>query len=277
MRPVTMNAPRYVEEWPDHTGLPDEDGMPAQSSQEFPQSNILTESFESRLRELHPDGNYWVASDVGIYFDYTDLVLAGCRAPDWFYVPGVPTMLHGKLRRSLVMWKELVRPYLLIEYVGGDGSEERDRTPGKGKFWIYENAIGAGYYVIFDPRKHTLEVFAHDGEGYRVVAPNQAGRFLIEGLGLELGIWDGTYRNMTAAWLRVWDPVSGKMVCLPDERLEIAIAKLKKQRSTLTATTAALASIPDQTDDTRRLVTAGRERLAFLAAQFRVLGIDPDA
>jgi hypothetical protein len=186
-------------------------------------------------------------------------------------------MLDGQIRRSLVMWKELVRPYLLIEYVGGDGSEERDRTPGKGKFWIYENAIGAGYYVIFDSWQRTLEVFVHDGDGYQPVAPNEAGRFPIEGPNLELGIWVGTYRNMTAPWLRVWDPVSGKMVCLPDERLEIAIAKLKKQRSTLTATTAALASIPDQTDNTRRLMTAGREQLARLAAKFRELGIDPDA
>ena len=173
MQPATMSAPHYVEEWPDHTGLPDTDGLPAQSSLEHPQSNILTESFESRLRERHPDGRYFVGCDVGIYFDYTDPVLDGCRAPDWFYVPGAPPMLDGTFRRSLVMWKELVRPALLIEYVGGDGSEERDRTPGKGKFWIYEHAIGAGYYVIFDAWKRTLEVFCRQDDGYHSMSPKR--------------------------------------------------------------------------------------------------------
>ena len=203
MRPVTLSAPRFVAEWPDHTGLPDEDGVPAQSALESPQSNILYESFESRLDAMHPDRRFMIGCNSGIYFDYTEPVLAGCRAPDWFYVPGVYAMLDGKVRRSLVMWKELVRPYLLIEYVGGDGSEERDRTPGKGKFWIYERAIGAGYYVIFDSWRRTLEVFAQNGIGFHAVAPNSAGRFFLERLNLELGIWDGMVHQIDAPWLRV--------------------------------------------------------------------------
>ena len=202
MKPTPMIAPRFVEEWPDHTGLPDEDGSHAQSSLEFPQSNILYESFEARLKELHPDGNYFVSCDMGIYFDYTTPVLAGCRAPDWCYVPGAPAMLNGTFRRSLVQWKELLRPALLIEYVGGDGSEERDRTPGKGKFWIYERAIGAGYYAIFDPERRTLEVFCRQSDGYQPMPPNEAGRFLIEGPNLELGLWHGEYDRCITTWLR---------------------------------------------------------------------------
>ena len=231
MRPATLIAPRFVAEWPDHTGLPDEDGVPARSALEFPQSNILTESFLPRLQAMHPDHHFMIGCNSGIYFDYTDPVLAGCRAPDWFYVPGVYAMLEGKVRRSLAMWKELVRPYLLIEYVGGDGSEERDRTPGKGNFWIYENAIGAGYYVIFDSWQRTLEMFVHDGESYQAVAPNEAGRFLIEGPNLELGIWDGEYRNQTAPWLRVWDPATGKMVPNLEERIRAANMARKQAES----------------------------------------------
>ena len=67
------------------------------------------------------------------------------------------------------------------------------------------------------------------------------------------------------------------MILLPEERFENTLVKLKKQRSTLVEQTAALASIPDQTDNTRRLVKAGREHLVLLAAKLRALGIDPDA
>ena len=296
MRPATLTAPRFVAEWPDHMGLPDEDGVPAQSALESPQSTILCQSFESRLKAMHPDFRFMIGCNSGIYFDYTDPVLDGCRAPDWFYVPGVFAMLDGKVRRSLVMWKELVRPYLLIEYVGGDGSEERDRTPGKGKFWIYENAIGAGYYVIFDSWQRTLEVFVHDGDGYRPVAPNQAGRFLIEGPDLELGIWDGTYYNMTAPWLRVWDPATGEMVPhaaesvkLFEERTKVAELALKRARARAAEQVAELDRLKAkieaavkleeyylrQADEYRKQGEAERQRSTLLAVQLPERGIDP--
>ena len=38
------------------------------------------------------------------------LALDGCRAPDWYYVPGVPPMLEGRMRRSYVRWQEIVAP-----------------------------------------------------------------------------------------------------------------------------------------------------------------------
>ena len=227
MQPATMYEPLGIEDWPDHMGLPDKDDSIVHNNQDHSQSNILTESFRPRLLELHPNGDFLVAADMGIYFDYTDPVLDGCRSPDWYYVPGVPGMLKGRSRRSYVLWKEHIRPAIVIEYVSGDGSEERDQTPGKGKFWIYEHVIAAGYYVIFDPWQRTLEVFAQNGNGYHAVAPNDAGRFLIKGLNLELGIWDGLYLQIDAPWLRVWDPFTGKMIPLAVERTKVAEERTK--------------------------------------------------
>ena len=230
---ATLQAPVSTGGLPDHTQLPDEDPSAVHNTHEHPQSNMLTETLTSRLDELHPDGNYCVAADVGIYFEFTDPPLDGCRVPDWFYVPGVPAMLDGELRRSYVLWKELLRPAIVIEYVSGDGSEERDKTPRKGKFWIYERVIAAGYYVIFDPWKRTLEVFSQNGDGYHEVQPNEAGRFLVKGLNVELGVWNGTYRNITTHWLRVWDPTTGEMLPHTQESLEITKQKLnlaKKER-----------------------------------------------
>jgi Uma2 family endonuclease len=226
----TLVSPRGM---PDHTQLPDEDPSAVHNDHEHPQSNLLTECLLPKLDELHPDGNYWVGADVGIYFTYTNPVLDGCRVPDWVYVPGVPRMLDGELRRSYVLWQELLRPAIVIEYVSGDGSEEHDRTPHKGKFWIYERVIAAGYYVIFDPRKRSLEVFVQNGDGYHEVPPNEAGRFLIKGMNVELGIWDGTYRLGTTSWLRVWDPATGEMIPTDKESLQVAKdrAEVAKQRA----------------------------------------------
>lgn len=151
MQPPATDAPYdLMSTWPDHTQLPDTDGSIVENTQQSPQSYILTTSLRPRLIEQHPDRQFCIGEDVGIYFRYTEPVLSGCRAPDWFYVPNVPPMLAGEVRRSYVLWKEHVRPVIVVEYVSGNGSEERDSTPNTGKFWIYEQAIRAGYYAIFD-------------------------------------------------------------------------------------------------------------------------------
>src|SRR5438309_1655342 len=123
---------------PDHKQLPDTDGIPVQNSLALPQSMQLTGAILPVLDRLHPDGRYFIGQDVGIYYRHTDPPLNGCKAPDWFFVPDVPPLLHGEYRRSYVLWHELVAPLLIIEYVSGDGSEERDRTAETGKFWVYE-------------------------------------------------------------------------------------------------------------------------------------------
>src|SRR5262249_48880809 len=114
---------------PDHKQLPDEDGTFVRNSQEHPQANLLTECLLPTLRLRHPDEQFFIGCDVGVYWRYTNPTLNGCKAPDWFYVPGVPPMLDGEMRRSYVLWYEVIAPFMLIEFVSGDGSEERDTTP----------------------------------------------------------------------------------------------------------------------------------------------------
>ncbi|WP_026087708.1 Uma2 family endonuclease, partial [Chlorogloeopsis fritschii] len=78
---------------------------------------------------------------LGIYWRLTDPPEKGAEAPDWFYVPNVPPLLDGQTRRSYVLWREYIAPLIVLEFVSGDGSEERDKTPWTGKFWIYEQVI----------------------------------------------------------------------------------------------------------------------------------------
>jgi Uma2 family endonuclease len=134
----------------------------------------------------------------------------GAEAPDWFYVPNVPPLLEGKKRRSYVMWKELVVPLIALEFVSGDGAEERDATAlldnaKAGKFWVYEQAIEIPFYGIYEVDKASVELFQLvDGRYQRCVA-NERGHYPIPVLGVEIGIWQGEYMNQAFPWLRWWD------------------------------------------------------------------------
>ena len=112
---------------PDHTQLPESDGTFVENFQEHPQSILLTESIEPILQQLHPDGQYAIGQDSGIYWRLTDPPERGAEAPDWFYVPKVLPTLDGQMRRSYVLWQEIVSPLIALEFVSGNGEEERDR------------------------------------------------------------------------------------------------------------------------------------------------------
>jgi Uma2 family endonuclease len=209
-------------ELPDHKQLPESDGSAMPNMQQPPQTDILDQCLIPVLDQIHPDGQYCVAGDCFIYFKYTEPVLAGCKAPDWFYVPGVSPVLDGEIRRSYVLWKEHVPPLIVMEYVSGDGSEEHDTTPDTGKFWVYEQAIVAPFYVIFDPQRASLEVYRLVEGRYQQMTPNEHARYLIEPMKVELGVWEGTVGKFPGTWLRAWDPATGKMLELLEERLETA-------------------------------------------------------
>jgi Uma2 family endonuclease len=232
---------------------------------------------------VHPDEQFFIGCDVGIYWVYVNPVLDGCKAPDWFYVPNVPPMLDGKIRRSYVLWKEPVKPVILIEYVSGDGSAERDTTPYKGKFWVYEQAINASYYVIFDPWRSTLEVYRLVNGRYQLLPANAAGRFPIEPMGIELGIWEGSYRTITGPWLRVWDAETGEMILLSEERAEAAEAIIDETRQLLTEETERAEAERKRAEDEKRradevqtTLTDTQQRLQIMAEKLRALGLDPE-
>ncbi|RUR80790.1 Uma2 family endonuclease [Chlorogloeopsis fritschii PCC 9212] len=216
---------------PDHTQLPDSDGKFVKNLQEHPQSILLTDSITPVLQQLHPDGNYCIGQDAGIYWRLTDPPEKGAEAPDWFYVPNVPPTLNGKMRRSYVLWKEYVAPLIVIEFVSGDGSEERDKTtPSQGepgKFWVYEQAIRVPYYAIYEVEKARVEVYHLVDNTYQLMTPNEREHYLIKPMGVELGIWQGVYQNAELPWLRWWD-AQGNLLLTGEERAEVERQKRKK-------------------------------------------------
>jgi Uma2 family endonuclease len=214
---------------PDHTQLPDSDGKPVENFQEHPQSILLTDSIWPHLQQRHPDNQFIVGQNSGIFWWPTSPPLRGCKAPDWFYVPDVPPLLDGRHRRSYVLWQELEAPLIVLEFVSGDGSEERDRTPREGKFWVYERGIRVPYYGIYEVDLGRIELYNIGRARYHLVPPNSRGHFEVEPLGVELGIMHQVYRNMELPWLRWWD-LEGNLLLTGEERAEQERQRAEQER-----------------------------------------------
>jgi Uma2 family endonuclease len=242
-----VTPPVVFKPLPDHTQLPETDGSIVENFQEHPQGTLLTDCIKAVLQQRHPDGQYAIGHDSGIYWRITDPPLRGCKSPDWYYVPGVPPMLEGQFRRSYVLWQEIIAPLIIIEIVSGDGSEERDRTPWTGKFWVYEQGIKAWYYAIFEGDPGRVEVCRLTSDGYELVPPNERGHYPIPPLGVELGIWQGVYDNCEVPWLRWWD-AQGNLLPNSEERIH---------------------ALQQQTQ-------AAEQKAERLAAQLRALGVNPE-
>ena len=233
---------------PDHTQLPDSDGIFVKNFQEHPQSLILTSSIEPILQKLHPDGRYCIGQDSGIYWRLSEPAEKGAEAPDWFYVPNVPPLLDGEYRRSYVLWKEFIAPLITIEFVSGNGSEERDTTPPGatdkvGKFWVYEQAIRIPFYAIFEAKKALVEVYHLVDGQYEPLAANDRHHYPIAPMGVELGIKE----DGGIPWLRWWDQ-DGNLLLTGDERAGAAEAKQEQ----------------------------AEQKAARLTEKLRALGIDPE-
>ena len=250
----TSDLPKSL---PDHTQLPDKDDNFVKNFQEPPEGDLLTHSITPILQQIHPDHQYCVGRDSGIYWRLTELPELpekGSVAPDWFYVPNVPQKLDGQLRRSYVLWKEFVAPLIVLEFVSGNGLEERDKTWGKGKFWVYEQAIRVPFYGIYEVQKGTVEIYNLVNGYYQQMVANERNHYPIEPLGVELGIWEGEYQSQVWPWLRWWD-AQGNLLLTGDER-----AGQERQRA----------------EQERQRAEQERQRAERLAEQLKALGVEPE-
>ncbi|MBD2144654.1 Uma2 family endonuclease [Sphaerospermopsis sp. FACHB-1194] len=262
-----IHTPKFT--LPDHTQLPDSDGTFVKNFQEHPQSIVLTSSIEPILQKIHPDGNYCIGQDSGIYWRLTDPPEKGAEAPDWFYVPNVPPKLNGDYRCSYVLWKEFVAPLIAIEFVSGNGEEERDKTPPSetakaGKFWVYEQAIRIPFYGIFEARKALLEVYRLVDGSYQKIQLNERGHFSIPPMGVELGLIE----DDGVPWVRWWDD-GGNLLLTGDER-----AIVEKQARLEAEEIAQQAKLAQQ--QAEEIAQQERQKKEKLAAYLRSLGVNPD-
>ncbi|MEH2454828.1 Uma2 family endonuclease [Nostoc sp.] len=247
--------------FPDHTQLPESDCTFVKNWQEHPQSILLTDSITPVLKQLHPDGQYCIGQDLGIYWRLTDPPERGAEAPDWFYVGNVPPLLDGQTRRSYVLWREFIAPLIALEFVSGNGSDERDKTPFQGKFWIYEQVIHPAYYGIYEVNKATVEVYELIGGQYQLLTANERGHYPIISLGVELGLWQAEYQNAQLPWLRWWD-LQGNLLLTGEERAEQESQRAEQESQ--------------RAEQESQRAEQERQRADRLTAQLRSLGVEPE-
>ncbi|NEQ86082.1 MAG: Uma2 family endonuclease [Moorea sp. SIO2I5] len=198
------------------------------------------------------------ASDLNLYYDLNHP--GWYKRPDWFGVVGVPRLYESKdLRLSYVIWQEQVSPFVVVELLS-PGTEDEDygqtvSAPGKPptKWQVYEQILRVPYYVIFSRYTNELQGFHLVGDHYKPAVLNQ-GRLLMPELGLSLGLWRGSFRDIPRLWLR-WMTLKGNLIPLASE--ELAQAQLEAIEAKLEAIEA-------------------KQRAERLAARLRELGINPD-
>lgn len=273
--PVGFNPGMSLDALPDHTQLPDRNDDIVKNFQEHPQSTLLTDSIFETLKKLHPDEDFAIGQDCGIYWRLTEPPERGAECPDWFYVANVPPMLDGKIRRSYVLWKEMIPPVIALEFVSGNGSEERDRTPYEGKFWVYERIIRPAYYGIYEVAKATIDLYHLQGTQYIQMKPNPEGRYTIPEMQVELGLWQGHYQGMTLPWMRWWD-LENNMLLTGAEGLVIAQAEKLTAQLKIQEAQEAKVQAEAQAQTAQAQAQAAKAQIDRLAAKLRELGIDPD-
>lgn len=263
------------EQMPDHTQLPEEDGSFVKNFQEHPQSVLLTESIWPILEKLHPDKQFAIGQDSGIYWRLAEPPEKGATSPDWFYVPNVSPTLDGQMRRSYVMWQEYVAPFLVIEFVSQTDGGEYDRTPIEGKFWIYERVIRPAFYAIYNATDGLVDLYHLVENSFRPIPPNERRHFPIPQLGIELGIWRGEYKNVKLPWLRLWD-AEGNLLPTAEESsvINAKLAQEAIQRAEQEAQRAEQEAQRAEQEANR--ANQADKRAALLAEKLRALGINPD-
>lgn len=120
---------------------------------------------------------------------------------------------------------------------------------------------------IYEVEKAAIEMYHLVDGTYRPITPNEEGRYVIEPLGVQLGIWHGVFLSLDLPWMR-WD-AQGKLLLTGSERAqqertkrEAAEARAERERTEREAAEA-------------RAESAQIDAKLF-ADKLRELGIDPD-
>ena len=282
---------------PGHLELPQDNGEFVDNGFRCPQNLLLMELLWDYVERVRPDGRNLIWGNAGIYWRLTEHRERGAVVADWMYVSGAPPHPEGEIRRSYVLWKEKVAPEIVMNFTLDDGVREHDRTPLTGKFWIYERAVQARYYLIYVVPKAEPEVYQLEDGFYRKLAPNSSGRYPIDSLGLELGVWRGRFMNIDAPWLR-WYDSRGEMLLTGNERAETLREEANALRQVAKAIHEATETVIQETEAARRgeeaarqitslerqvaqlerrRADAERQRAAVLSAKLRELGIDAES
>ncbi|MGB3509399.1 MAG: Uma2 family endonuclease [Microcoleaceae cyanobacterium] len=172
------------------------------------------------------------------------------KAPDWFYVPQVPPVAEGVIRRSYTPHLEGEPIAVVMEFLSETECGELSvrSTPPYGKLYFYEHILKVPTYITYDPYELSLEVRRLQDGKYSLEPANENQHFWIPELELFLGVWQGERLGHNINWLRWWDK-SGNLLLWSSKKVQPE----KK---------------PGEQEE---------QRAEKLAAKLRELGVDPDS
>ncbi len=210
MEEMTLVEPVLVEmEWPPtEDELPSDDGIPMETQRHVLQLDLLMDP----LLLLWADRqDVFVGGNMFMYFSLEQVRRQNFRGPDFFVVLGVPR----RERKSWVVWQEGKGPDVVIELLS-ESTAARDKGEKK---QIYQDQLRVPEYFWFDPFSGEWAGFALREGVYEPIEPDVRGRLISQQLKLALVCWQGTYKGVSARWLR-WTTLEGVLLPTPQEVAE---------------------------------------------------------
>jgi Uma2 family endonuclease len=215
--------PPHVENWemPREEDLPEDDGVPMETSWHRDAMNYLIDVIHSMM-EGRTD--FYVGGNMFIHFSPAQVRNNDFRGPDFFFVKGVD---GKKIRKFWAVWLEQGRyPDVIVELLS-PSTAKQDRTTKKA---IYEKTFKTRNYFIYDPDEERLEGWQLKNGRYEDLVPNERGWLWSEELQAWLGTWKGLYRRSTpGVWLRLFD-ADGRLILTFDEKSQ-QFAQEEQQRA----------------------------------------------
>lgn len=209
--------------WRDELVIPDVSDLVTED--DTPVDNLLQEKLQRFLVQclyssLKCDTPFLAAADVGLFYAIAQSPLV----PDVMLSLGVsmPQDWREKRKRSYFIWEFGKPPDVAIEIVSNKkGGELGD------KLEKYAQA-GVAYYVVFDPMtllgEQRLQAYGlHEG----CYSPLE--ETWLDNVQLGLTLWDGTFEDMKATWLR-WCDRDGNLLLTGDERAEQESQRAEQER-----------------------------------------------
>jgi Uma2 family endonuclease len=172
---------------------------------------------------------------------------------------------------TYVLALQPARPFWVLEYVSKN-SRHKDYEDS---FPKYECELKVPYYLLFYPDEQEPILFRHTGRRYRSVTANEAGRYPIPELDLELGLLDG--------WVRFW--FRGELLPLPADlqreleetqrQLLLTQEQARHAQEQIRHAQEQIRHAEEQARHAREQAEHERQQKERLLAQLRELGIDP--
>ncbi len=232
----------FLAEPPNIDHLITEDDTPVDNIFSEKQQRLLVDSLYSSWKPGRP---FVAFANVGVFHSIHEQAIV----PDALLSLDVQVAddLWEKGHRSYFCWEFGKPPEVVVEIVSNKKGGEVDK-----KFKIYA-AVGAWYYVIFDPQAFVqntkLRIYELSAGEYIPRLDDSLAR-----IGLKVKLWDGVFEQARDRWLRIYDA---------EDRLLLTGAERAEQEC-------------ERAEQERERAEQELQRAERLAAQLRALGIEPE-